>query len=249
MNILAVGAHIDDIELACGGTLAKAVHLGHSVKMIAVTDSSYTNYRGESLRTREVALEEGWDAARCLGVEDFEVLDYPTKDVPYSAALVEELNAKIDTFDPDIIFTHWPHDSHKSHNNTAQATLAAGRYFNSILLFEPIGPAGRSIQSFHPQVYVDISGFIEKKIEAIRAHKSEFAKYGKAWVDAVHGRAHLRGFEMGVEYAEVFEAARLELYLEAQSERKKRQAHELPHLRPRNVNGGLKESDEEQEPT
>jgi LmbE family N-acetylglucosaminyl deacetylase len=233
MNILAVGAHIDDSELACGGTLAKAVHLGHTVKIIAVTDSSYTNYRGDLLRTREAALDEGRNAVRCLGVADFEVLNYPTKDVPYSAALVEELNAKIDEFNPDIIFTHWPHDSHKSHNNTALATLAAGRYCNSILLFEPIGPAGRSIQSFRPQVYVDISDFIEQKMAAVRAHQSELAKYGKAWIDAVHGRAHLRGFDMGVEYAEVFEAARLELYLEAQSERKKRQAHELPHLRPR----------------
>lgn len=239
MNILAVGAHIDDSELACGGTLAKAVHLGHTVKMIAVTDSSYTNYRGELLRAREVALEEGRSAARCLGVADFEVLNYPTKDVPYSAALVEELNAKIDAFNPDMIFTHWPHDSHKSHNNTALATLAAGRYCNSILLFEPIGPAGRSIQSFRPQVYVDISDFIEQKMAAVKAHQSEFVKYGKAWVDAVHGRAHLRGFEMGVEYAEVFEAARLELYLEAQSERKKRQAHELPHLRPRGRDNGF----------
>lgn len=244
MNILAIGAHIDDIELACGGTLAKAVHLGHTIKMIALTDSSYTNYRGEPLRTREVALVEGRNAARCLGVEDFEVLDYPTKDVPYNATLVEELNAKIDTFDPDIIFTHWPYDSHKSHNNTAHATLAAGRYCNSILLFEPIGPAGRSIQSFRPQVYVDISDFIEQKMAAVKAHESEFAKYGKAWVDAVHGRAHLRGFEMGVEYAEVFEAARLELHLDVQGERKKRQAHELPHLRQYVTDGGRKDSDE-----
>src|SRR5262245_4652799 len=242
MNILAVGAHIDDSELACGGTLAKAVHLGHTVKIIAVTDSSYTNYRGELLRAREVALAEGRNAARCLGVDDFEVLNYPTKDVPYSAALVEELNAKIDAFNPDMIFTHWPHDSHKSHNNTALATLAAGRYCNSILLFEPIGPAGRSIQSFRPQVYVDISDFIEQKMAAVRAHQSEFVKYGKAWVDAVHGRAHLRGFEMGVEYAEVFEAARLELYLEALSERKKRQVQELPHLRPRVPENGFKAS-------
>lgn len=247
MNILAIGAHIDDIELACGGTLAKAVHLSHTVKMIAVTDSSYTNYRGEPLRTREVALEEGRNAARCLGVEDFEVLDYPTKDVPYSSALVEELNAKIDAFNPDMIFTHWPYDSHKSHTNTARATLAAGRYCNSILLFEPIGPAGRSLQSFRPQIYLDISGFLEPKMNAVKAHQSEYAKYGKAWVDAVRGRAHLRGFEMGVEYAEVFEAARLELYLDVREERKKRQVHDLPHLRQRPQTFSLNEDNENEE--
>ncbi len=233
MNILAIGAHLDDIELACGGTLAKSVHLGHRVKMIVTTDSSYSGYHGEVLRAREVALEEGREAARILGVEELEILDYPTLDVPFSSEIVKALNARIDDFNPDIIFTHWPFDSHKSHNNTSYSTLAAGRYFNTILLFEPLGPGGRGVLGFRGQVYVDISDFIEQKMAAIKAHKSELAKYGRGWVDAVRGRAYLRGFEMGAEYAEVFEAARIELYLEAQSERKKRQAHELPNLRPR----------------
>ena len=233
MNILAIGAHLDDIELACGGTLAKSVSLGHRVKMIVTSDSSYSGYHGELLRAKDVASEEGRSAARQLGVEELDVLDYPTLDVPFSSEIVKQLNHKIDEFNPDIIFTHWPFDSHKSHNNTAYSTLAAGRYFNTVLMFEPLGPGGRGVLGFRAQVYVDISEFIEQKMSAIKAHKSELAKYGKGWVDAVRGRAYLRGFEMGVEYAEVFEAARMELYLEAQSERKKRQAHELPNLRPR----------------
>jgi len=100
-------------------------------------------------------------------------------------------------------------------------------------MIEALGPGGRSWLGLGAEVYVDISELIEQKMEDIKAHKSALAKYGKGWVDAVRGRAYLRGFEMGVEYAEVFEAARMELYLEAQSERKKRQAHELPNLRPR----------------
>ena len=239
MNVLAIGAHLDDIELACGGTLAKAVSLGHRVKMIVTSDSSYSGYHGELLRASEVALTEGREAARILGVEELEVLSYPTLDVPFSSEIVKELNARIDDFNPDIIFTHWPFDSHKSHNNTAYSTLAAGRYFNTILLFEPLGPGGRGILGFRAQVYVDVSDFIDQKMNAIKAHKSELSKYGKGWVDAVRGRAYLRGFEMGTEFAEVFEAARMELYLEAQSDRKKRQAHELPNLRPRLLDDSL----------
>ena len=51
------------------------------------------------------------------------------------------------------------------------STLAAGRYFNSILMFEPLGPGGRSVLGFRAQVYVDISEFIEQKMDAIKAHE------------------------------------------------------------------------------
>ena len=53
MKILAVGAHLDDIELACGGTLAKAVSKNHQVKMIVMSESGYMNYDGRIMRTSE----------------------------------------------------------------------------------------------------------------------------------------------------------------------------------------------------
>ena len=64
MKVIAFGAHLDDIELACGGTLARAVHQGHVVKMVCLTRSAYDNFQGHVLRTEETALEEGRVAAR-----------------------------------------------------------------------------------------------------------------------------------------------------------------------------------------
>ena len=62
MNIIAVGAHLDDIELACGGTLARAVKAGHRVKMVVLSASAYTYHDGRVLRDQETALTEGREA-------------------------------------------------------------------------------------------------------------------------------------------------------------------------------------------
>ena len=115
MKILAIGAHLDDIELACGGTLALALQKGHEVKMIVMSKSGYKNYDGKVMRTDEKAVLEGKAAAEVLGVDDFEILNFENKDVPYHSTVVEELEKRINAFKPDMIFTHWPFDTHQAH--------------------------------------------------------------------------------------------------------------------------------------
>jgi LmbE family N-acetylglucosaminyl deacetylase len=211
MRIVAVGAHLDDIELACGGTLAKAVGNGAAVKMVVLSPSAYTYHDGRVMRVKERALDEGRQAASVLGVTDLTVLDWPAKDIPYHSEVVEPLDALITEFNPDIIFGHWPFDTHQAHKSTSLSTISASRYFNTILLYEPITPAGRSYVAFRPQVYSDISDFIDQKIDSLKAHRTEYQKYGERWLGAVRARANHRGFEMGVDYAEAFEVMRLEL--------------------------------------
>lgn len=213
MNILAIGAHLDDIELACGGTLAKAMKNGHKVKMLVMTDSAYKNFDGTVLRTSEEAYTEGMDAAKALGVTDVEILNFPIKNVPYSGESVEQINRVIDEFNPDYIFTHWVHDTHQDHMNTAMATISAARYKTNIFMHEPFPPSGRSYTAFRPQAYFDISDTIEEKIESLKEHKSQHEKYGDDWTDAVLGRARARGFESGYKYAEVFEIVRTDFKL------------------------------------
>jgi len=210
MKIIAVGAHLDDAEIACGGTIAKAVSHAHQVKILVLTDSSYSNYSGKTLREKEEGIREGIEAARILGVEDLEVLSFPTKDVPYHSSVIEAIEQRIDLFKPDVILTHWTYDTHQAHKNTGLSTLSAARYYTTILMYEPMMPAGRSYVAFRPQIYVDISDFIEKKLESLKAHKSQYLKYGEAWLEAVEARCRLRGYEMGVKYAEAFEAVRFE---------------------------------------
>ncbi|MFP5504234.1 MAG: PIG-L deacetylase family protein [Candidatus Sericytochromatia bacterium] len=208
MKILAVGAHLDDIELGCGGTLAKAVDNGHHVRMVVLSESDYTNYKGEVLRTKEQALREGRAAARQLGVLDLVVLDNSTKDIPYHSTVVEQIEAQIDDFMPDLIFTHWTFDTHQAHQGTALSTISAARRHPSILMYEPISPSGRSYIGYRPQMYVDITPSLPKKLESLKAHTSQYEKYGPAWLEAIQARARHRGFEGGYTYAESFEVLR-----------------------------------------
>jgi LmbE family N-acetylglucosaminyl deacetylase len=209
--IVAVGAHLDDIELGCGGTLAKAVAEGADVHMIVMSQSGYTNYDGIVRRTVTQAVDEGRAAAVQLGVESLEILDFPTKDMPYDSSTVEPLNRRFDEYQPDLVISHWPNDTHQAHRNVALATLSAGRRVRSIIMYEPIFPSGRSYVPFRPQAYVDIADYLERKEQSLRAHESEWKKYGEAWIEAVRARSRLRGYDIGVLHAEAFEVVRYEL--------------------------------------
>jgi LmbE family N-acetylglucosaminyl deacetylase len=212
-RIAAIGAHFDDIELACGGTLAKAVSEGHQVRVIIMSDSSYTSLDGRTGRSADVARTEGLRAARILGIDDLCVFSFPTLSVPDGAASVAALERQFAEFAPDVVFTHWTFDTHQDHRNTALASLASGRRVRSVIAYEPIYPAGRSYVAFRAQCYVDITDTIDVKMAALRAHVTEYRKFGEAWIDGTRARARFRGYEMGTQYAEAFEIIRYELAL------------------------------------
>ena len=211
MKIMAIGAHLDDIELACGGTLAKAVKAGNEVKALIMSKSGYTNYDGKRMREDSVAVEEGIKALNTLGVYDIEILDFPTKDIGYESEVIESIDSRMSEFNPDVIFTHHPFDTHQAHVGVSKSSISAARRKNTVFIFEPIAPSGRSYVAFKPQMYVDISDTIDVKISALKEHKTEYNKFGKDWIYGVTCRAGFRGYEIGTEYAEAFEVLRVEL--------------------------------------
>ena len=211
--IVAIGAHLDDIELAAGGTLAKAARDGHDVYMIVMSQSGYSNYNGKLMRKNETAVMEGRNAARVLGCKKLDILDFPNKDIAYDSKAVEAIEQRLNEIKPDIIFTHWPFDTHQDHVAVGKATISAARRYNTIYFYEPISPSGRSYVGFRPQVYVDITDVIDTKIAALDEHATEKNKYGDYWIRGVEARAAFRGYEMGRMYGEVFEVLREELVI------------------------------------
>lgn len=212
MKIFAVGAHLDDIEIACGGTLAKAIESGHDVRVLIMSKSGYTNKDGAVQRTDESAVEEGLNALHALGIQNIEILDFPTKDIPFQSDVINAIDLRISEYDPDIIFTHHPFDTHQAHVGVANATIAAARRKNTVLLYEPMSPSGRSYVAFRPQLYVDVESTIEKKLTSLREHKTEYKKFGaESWVMGIHSRCGYRGYEIGKKYAEAFEILRIEM--------------------------------------
>jgi LmbE family N-acetylglucosaminyl deacetylase len=208
-NVLAVGAHADDVEIGCGGTVALHAKNGDNVIILIMAESSYTYYDGTVLRTKEEGVLEEESAAKILGAKKLINRGFKTKEVPYSVESIEAINEVIDKYNIDIIYTHWYHDTHQDHRRTTQAVLSAGRYVKNILMYEPEYPAGRSYSGFHNQYYVDITATFELKMEALKQHKSQIKKYGDDFLEAVEARARHRGYEIGNKYAECFEVLRL----------------------------------------
>jgi LmbE family N-acetylglucosaminyl deacetylase len=188
-NILAVGAHADDVDIGCGGTVALHAKNGDNIIILLMTKSFYNYYDGTVMRTQEEGEIEEQESAKVLG-----------------AKLINEV---IDKYEIEVIYTHWYHDSHQDHRRTTQSVLSAGRYVKNILMYEPEYPAGRSYSGFHNQYYVDITDTFEQKMKALKQHKSQIRKYGNDFLEAVEARARHRGYEISSKYAECFEVLRL----------------------------------------
>ena len=204
MNILAIGAHFDDIELGCGGSLVKHVKNKDKVCMYVVTDSEYEFYDGTIMRTKDVALKEGQNAARILGVDNLICEGLKTKELRYSVDLIEKIDKVIDDLNIDLVYTHWIHDVHQDHFAVGRATLNGARHVPRILMYRSNWYATNA--HFNSNFFVDISPYIETKIEAIKAHKTEYQKFGEKWIVFVKHQNRNSGIEMEVEYAEAFEA-------------------------------------------
>ena len=195
MKVLVLSAHPDDAEVGCGGTIAKYAMQGHAVKIITTVIPSL----------HDVRLEESQAAARILGVQH-ECFDIHAADMIFNRAIVERFDRAISSFEPNLIFTHWIHDSHNDHQVVANATIAASRKNGcSVFMYEQTIPGGITSNPFRAQKYIDVSETLDKKLEAIRAHASQMHSHGDWWLYGIQGRAQYRGFQIRKKYAEAFE--------------------------------------------
>lgn len=205
MKIMAIGAHFDDIELGCGGTLVKHIEEGNEVTMLVVTNAEYFNYNGDLRRTKEVALREGKTAAGIIGAKLI-CGDLKTKTLAYSWRLIEFLNEQIDALRIELVYTHWDQDVHQDHSAVGRATVSAGRHISRILMYQSNWYA--TTVNFRGTFYVDISGHTEKKIAALRSHETEYHLRGEEWIQFFRNVNSNCGQEIGVKYAECFEVVK-----------------------------------------
>ena len=202
-NVLAIGAHPDDIELGCAGTLAKHVSNGDDVTMLVIT-------RGEA-GPGEVAdrQREQEGAAETLGVNRLIWADLPDGRVSnHELALVQVIERTISTHGIRVIYTHGDRDSHQDHRAIAVATWGAARHCRHVLMYD----SPSSIR-FTPTVFVDISDTLEKKIAALECHRSQLASSLMTDSNLVRTQAGYRGFQARVSAAEGYLVHRMLLDL------------------------------------
>lgn len=208
MIVLAVGAHFDDIELGCGGTLARHVQKGDDVTVYVATHSGYSNPSGKIIRSREVAKKEGELAARILGVKLL-AGDWETNHLLFSDPLVCSVLSVVEEQKIDTLYVHWTADVHQDHRALGRASIVAGKHVPRILMYQSnLYDAG---EPFNGNFYVDISATMDKKRDAIAAHESELGRVEGRWQDVFLNKCAVDGYRIGATYAEVFQVVK---YLE-----------------------------------
>lgn len=201
-TVLAIGAHPDDVEVGMGGTVARLTDAGARVLMVAVcVPSQYEVRLREAQRASEILGAEFHlaFAGRCCRVEDLKTYE-----------LVARLDALVAECRPAALFSHGAREVHRDHQLVFEAARAALRHGGTdAFCFQPC--SCRPGQSpFEPRAFVDIGSTLERKLEAISAHHSQFTARGicpgfHRDVSRYYGR------QAGVEYAEAMEIARLML--------------------------------------
>jgi LmbE family N-acetylglucosaminyl deacetylase len=222
---LAIYAHPDDPDVSCGGTLAAWAKGGCEVNVLVCTDggkgSSDPEVDPKELVARRAV--ESAEAGACLGVTVREALDYPDGELEDNAVLREALVARIRRFRPDVVLCPDPtaiffgqdYFNHRDHRIAGLAVLDAVAPAAALPHYFPdAGPAHQVSTvlvsgTLHPDVWVDISGTVEIKGEAVACHRSQFPD-GVEWaVTAVRLSAEDAGREAGVAFAEGFRRLRL----------------------------------------
>jgi len=208
LDILAVSPHPDDVELCCGGTIAKMIKKGYKVGIVDLT-------RGEmgTEGTAEIRLQEAKEAAEALGVEVRENLDLGDCRLVGNFDEGRRLAELIRKHEPSILMAPYGDDNHPDH--------AAGRELcKKAALFSRLRRIKtehevhrvRSIiyfmlhKEFEPTFIVDVTDCYKKKTEAIRAYQSQvrlISDYG-GLLRAIRIRDQLYGSRIGVEYGEPF---------------------------------------------
>lgn len=220
LQILAFGAHPDDTELSCSGTLRSLVVNGYRTGVVDLT-------RGEmgTRGTPEGRLEEAKKSAEILGLAVRENLGLPDTELDNTPENRIPIIRAIRYYKPDICLVTAPDDRHPDHRNASRLLIDA-MFYSGLRKIETIGPDDKKQEpwrpyhilhymqnySFNPSFIYDISDTIEIKEKAILAFESQFmAKSGvktyissKEFFESLRGRARYYGHLIGVEFGEPF---------------------------------------------
>lgn len=199
MNILAIGAHPDDIEYGCGGTLLKYGKKGHKVCLLVLTE-------GEGSGEARVRKKEQQRAAQLLKAKKVFWGGFKDTEIPVNKKAISIIEGVIKEIDPDEIYVNYFNDTHQDHRVVAHCVISATRYIKRVLFYEDYTTC-----NFEPDIFVDIEDVLEDKVTLLRAHHSQVSRSYPTnldTVESVRAIANFRGFQGKVKYAEGFKVLR-----------------------------------------
>jgi LmbE family N-acetylglucosaminyl deacetylase len=227
MNILAFGAHPDDVEIFCAGTLLKYAAAGHRIFIALATSgnqgSNIIEGREEIARVREA---EQLEAAKSYPAQ-VRFLRYDDEGLQDNEEVRRNVLNAVRWADPDVVFTHFPGDQSTDHNVIATLVSRVMLSLPGKNVKAEVAPIKKAPSLFYwdtaaglhfePEAYVDISDVMDKKQKALAMHKSQFAWMGtfqtQSLSDLCRIIAEFRGLQSGHKYAESFHAFRIHGYM------------------------------------
>ena len=201
-KVLVIGAHPDDPESMCAGTMLKLKAMGAEVVAVYLTSGEAGIVGKTHEQARTIRQAEARKACEVLGVRAV-FLTQTDGNAEVNKERYAEMKALIEAEQPDMVITHWPIDSHRDHRVCSilvyDAWRMTGRGFD---LYYSEVMTGMQTQNFTPTLWVDITDYREKKIEAYLCHESqEIDGVIKEYHDTME---RMRGMECQAKYAEAF---------------------------------------------
>jgi LmbE family N-acetylglucosaminyl deacetylase len=214
-NVIVVSAHPDDETLGVGGTMLKHVANGDKVYWLIITN--LFEEQGFSKERVESRQEEIRKVEQMFGITKTFMLNYPTMTLSSSSLLkmVPEISKVFLEVQPEIIYSLNRSDAHSDHRVIFDATVACTKSFRypfvkQVLMYECISETefapALPEKAFIPNYYVDITDYIDRKLEIMEVFESEIAPppFPRS-LENIRAVAHYRGASVGVHYAEAFQ--------------------------------------------
>lgn len=215
MKVLAIAPHPDDETLGCGGTLLKHKSAGDDLHWLIVTRAYEPEWSADSLRIKEGEIQAVADA---YGFTKVLRTNFPTAklDTLAQVDLIGELRKAIDEVRPDLIYLNHTGDIHSDHRIIFDAVMSALKPFHSqkhgvkrLLSYETLSSTEAAPplpgNGFLPNVFSDISPFMERKLEIMSLYASEVQPLPMPRANEnIRALARFRGSTVAVDYAEAF---------------------------------------------
>lgn len=215
-NVLVVAPHPDDETLGCGGSILKHLANGDIVYWLIVTNAFPDKFYNWSIDMISKRQEEIDTVAKFYGLKETFKLNFPTTELDKIPMykLVSSISDVIKEIHPEVIYLPNRSDVHTDHQITFKACYSSTKNFRypflkRILMYETLSETEFSPSlsefAFIPNVYVDITDYFSKKIEAFKIYKSEVmdSPFPRS-IYTIHALAQYRGSRIGKKYAEAF---------------------------------------------
>ncbi|MBN1301183.1 MAG: PIG-L family deacetylase [Melioribacteraceae bacterium] len=209
MNVLAVGAHWDDIEIGCGLSIKRLQQRGARVFGAVLTASDYIVEEDNHERQKQIALLEGNSAFEKLGIIHKHTSPLPNQKMVYDQKVMQELETIVRDEKIDLVFTHWFGDHNTDHVASWEISRVAFRRVRNLLQYQS-NSYFDNIKVFTPQYFWGFTAEEYKQKEKfLSIHETEWEYRKNRWQREIFDRERFWGYQCGHDYAEAFMVTRL----------------------------------------